>query len=240
MSFTLVQRAPASGVNDFAGGQSPANRAFGSNVTAGNLLIAYYEAVDPSATETLSITDTLGNSWTLLFSKYCYGNIYYAAWFCVANASGADTIHITGGSNAYQNGVILAEFNGPTLLDQVSTPTNWVASGTLTSGAITTTHADELILSFGATVTGFAGGTGGSIASPMALAVNGGWSYSSNYWSAQMGYKVVSSIQTGFAAVMDSGGSTGGSIVVASFYASGGGEGGGAAKKPNVPAFWTG
>jgi hypothetical protein len=216
---SIVQFAPPIGVYDFAAGQNPAQRSYSSNVTKGNTLVVYYVAVDPSATETLTIADNLngGQTWLPIFAHFNYGDSYHAAWYCVANATGPCQVSVSGGSNAYQNGVVVIELPGAYTLDQVSAASDG-SPATLVSNPITTLHANEVVMAFGAAANGFLGGNSGSVGAPLALATLSGWPFIANYSSSQIGFEFVSSIQIGLTASMGIGGNEG-SLVLASLYA---------------------
>jgi hypothetical protein len=226
MAISFVQAANGNFAN------SDPSTAFGSSVTAGNLLIAFYDGVYHFA-ETPVISDTLnGTAWTPIFD-YSDPNFsaHATAWYRVSAASGADTVTVTGGHSF--RGVTIAEFTGVSTADQI---TSFVyATTNLTSGPVTTATADELFISFG--ICSGQGWQTGSVTSPMSLL---GSDIDPNFGthSAQMGYQIVSSPQVGYTAQMSNPNSSNANIQLTTFS-------GGAPPPPppsnalsSIQAFW--
>ena len=198
MSIALVQA-----VNGFWVSTNVVSNTFTSPVTAGHLLIAH---VDGSWTYTrqLTITDTLGNAWIPIFvTQDSSSGEQSNVWYTFSKSSGANTVTVYGANNSF-NGMALAEFSGVVGIDQITVPRSQnggssVPLHTNTSNPVTTLYSEELLISFGCIAGGgYAGGAGGSVIAPMSLLANiGGPDY-----YAQMGYQIVSSIQTGYTAQM--------------------------------------
>jgi predicted secreted protein len=140
MSISLVQNTS----NNVPG--NPMSLAFGSNVTAGNLLIVGVGSTTGGASNsTISLSDTLGNTYTSLGKVEegvlsASGEIFY----CIANSSGANTVTATYSSGS---GIALhvAEFSGVSAVDQ-NAVTNDQTGTAADSGPVTTAFADELLL----------------------------------------------------------------------------------------------
>jgi len=135
--------APKQGISitgDFTGGRATA---FPSNITAGNLLVASFGG----AYATPSLTDTKGNTWTLVSGSLVNNAGDYAAmWYAIANSSGADTVTITGN---YPCSLDVAEFqvaSGTPTLDGYGTNTN-TASTSLTTTTSSASGAADLVIS---------------------------------------------------------------------------------------------
>src|SRR5208337_1110465 len=227
MSILKIQAADGIIMNGSGG--SPTTATFGSNVGVGNLLIAHfmdsYNAISPTSS-TYTISDTMGNIWTQLFFYYSFVGGTQQVWYCFANATGPDTISVAGGEpGVYFNGVEAAEFSGVGLPDQFSIPVWNGPINPFTSNPITTTQADELILSFGSIVANgqFAKDTPTStVVSPMSPLTISGYhnSFDSHdYYYSQMGYQIVSAIQTGYVASQGNPTSANGTVGIASFFA---------------------
>lgn len=199
---------------------SSQNVAFPGDVTLGDLLIVQYFSESSSAGSP-AISDSMGNVWAPLFNGQSgLGSCWHAAWYCLAKATGASTVFLTGGVSYC--GINIAEFSGADTIDTQSYNPNVYCGGGphfyVVSDPITTSHAACLIIVFGATEF-FSGGGSGSFSSPVTFVVT-----QTDAWSeygAQIGYHVVSSIQTGYTAQMATQ-DCGGSVAVVAFYAGGG------------------
>lgn len=75
--------------------QSQFSAVFGTNVTAGNLLIVGAATLVPG--DTLGISDTLGSTWNALCGNLTSGNLTARAWYAMNSGSGANTITVTAG-----------------------------------------------------------------------------------------------------------------------------------------------
>lgn len=142
MAIAFVQ-----GTGNFASGAGATlTAAYGSNVTAGNLLIVAGYSSNASVTPTLAVSDTQGNAWTSACEVSGWGGTPQDAqiFYAIAKTTGANTVTLTtSGSDTFRR-VCIHEYSGCDTLDQVSTNTG--ASGTtVSSGNVTTTVAAELL-----------------------------------------------------------------------------------------------
>jgi len=210
------------------GGGSPVNATFGSNVHAGNFIIAHfidsYNATTPTSSS-YTISDTMSNIWTQLFFYYSSVGGTQQVWYCFANSTGPDTVSVAGGEyGPYFNGVEAAEFSGVGLPDQYALPIWNGPINPFTSNPITTTQTHELIISFGSIVSsgGFAVGPPVStVVAPMLPLTLSGYHNPSDlldHYYAQMGYQIVSTIQIGYIASQGNPGSDNGTVGIASFF----------------------
>lgn len=140
----LVQSAVA---NNGSSGAIPAV-AMNSNVVGGDLLLAC-ELGHIDATATIGVTDTQVNTWTALpfaGTTGAGGTSEIQCFYAVARSSAADSMQITmSGPAVFDLNLIFAEYAGVTTLDQ-----NISASAT-SSGNITTTHNNEMLITFAVT-----------------------------------------------------------------------------------------
>ncbi len=230
MSIALVS-TQNTGINAATSG----SLAFSPNVTEGDLLLVVYASSNRFASASPTITDDLGNVWTLLIkltSSNSVTNGWTHVFWAVAKSSGADTVHYSGG--VVYSGIAISEFSGDGTpsLDQLGTVLDTVPSGSgpplMTSDPITTTVADELILLFDA---GFWNISSYGPVSPMSRldSLTDAWSET----FSQTGYEIVSSIQTGYTGVLSQSNNIwGASLVLASFC-----FGAAAPPAPKMPAI---
>ena len=147
---TLVQ---AVGVEQSGGGAI--NLPYGSDVTAGNVLVAAYAALGlDGVTNTVTITDSLSNTWALAGATTVAANTYGMAiyWTRTTNG-GADTVTAT--PSAFGGGLGrlgVHELAHVTALDQTAGAIG--PAYPLDSGPITTTHAVEMLFGWGASPSG--------------------------------------------------------------------------------------
>lgn len=129
-------------------------QAFGSNLTAGSILVVGF--LQGSTTATASISDS-GNSWTLqseTVASFAGISSKLYVWTAINTLNGVGdtvTINVTGGVNIHGNLFTIAEINGVNAVDQINSNNGQTSSGTtFTAAAITTTVANEIVISFGA------------------------------------------------------------------------------------------
>jgi hypothetical protein len=85
-------------------------------VTQGNILFVYARCRNFTSTPSpQSISDSLGNSWILLFSGVTQSDGQVDVWYAIANSSGLDTITVTGG--AYDHALHFCEMGGVDTID---------------------------------------------------------------------------------------------------------------------------
>lgn len=140
--------APVQSNTGSAGGYDSTTLAYLSNVTAGNLLTCSGAVWNGSEVTSITITDTLGSTWTVILSTNVSGGAPHKTWigYAIAPSSGANTVTIdpNGGGRYSSHGV--AEWSGPhaTPLD-VDGGTS-TGSSTSASDGITTTDPDALVI----------------------------------------------------------------------------------------------
>jgi hypothetical protein len=144
--------------------------AYTSNVTSGNLLVAFANAFSGSGL-TMTISDTQGNTWTAGCANgatACTGNAsadangcihdisgagdgFMCMWHAVASSSAADTVTVTQGSGTVTINLWILEFFGRTTLDVAATSNgNSSFNTSCTSGAsAAAAGAGELIVGAG-------------------------------------------------------------------------------------------
>ncbi len=85
--------------------------AFPNNVTSGNLLVVFF-VCQRTETPSQTISDTLGNTWSLLGSTNDNANLVatFMGWYTKTASGGADTITVTSASAA--SGIMVAEYSG--------------------------------------------------------------------------------------------------------------------------------
>lgn len=113
---------------------------YGTNVTAGNLLIVCAATGFPG--DTLGISDTLGSTWNSLCGNLTSGNLTARAWYAMNSGSGANTITVTasGGVDYCTYEVSGCKTSGA--LDATNAAAGATANGT--SGTITVGGAGYL------------------------------------------------------------------------------------------------
>ncbi|HEY5220975.1 MAG TPA: fibronectin type III domain-containing protein [Candidatus Paceibacterota bacterium] len=159
-AITFVQ---SNGGSDVAG---TTGVAFSTNVTAGDTLYAsVYDGYE--ANDTLSISDSKGNTWHIATTTSQEGDGDTAMVACApAGSTGADTVHFTFNGSGFELGdVLLYEAHGVTCgVDQMASLDNAGATTTCSSPQITTTNANDLVVNFcGAATHGvYSAGTGWS------------------------------------------------------------------------------
>jgi hypothetical protein len=120
------------------------NLAFSSNVTAGNLIVVSIHSYQPN---TYTVTDTRSNSYNLATSQEFAGdtNLKVFIYWAICASSGACTVTITPNTSGFIS-FGLHEYSGVAAsspLDQVNS--NQGTGTAVSSGAVTTTQADELL-----------------------------------------------------------------------------------------------
>lgn len=168
MAQALVQQT------SIGSGGSPVSKAYATNPTANNLLIAI--SVLFSGTGTVSgISDTIGNTWntwTGLPFQSATGLATLAAYYAFNTTTAADTVTITSSNSTLE--LYIAEFSGVStsaVADGAAGTADGASGATVTTPSITTTGGDDLLLSAfaggyssfgGSTPTWVQGGTDGS------------------------------------------------------------------------------
>ena len=139
---TLVQNPTAAN-----GSGTTVAKAFGSNVTAGNMLVAF-ATTDHNTTHTFSSPGDVWQTVGTFFESGAGQSISIGV--CFGASGGAKTVTATFGTTGTFNGIIIAEFsNSPayTALD-VNTPGQHVTGGNpVTDASMTTTADGDLVVS---------------------------------------------------------------------------------------------
>jgi hypothetical protein len=184
--------------------------------TAGNTIIVAVWWVNNATNSLTSVTDTAGNSYTLIGTKLLNSVTgKYMQWAYVTNCLGNASNAVTANLNVSARITVIAvQYSGlatSSVLDQTASGKDEAGgSATLTSAAFTTTQADELILEWGHAI--------GSV--PTA-----GAGYTSRVATVRtrLAEQIVSTVQTGATATQTLGGADNWSILVATFKMAGGG-----------------
>lgn len=129
--------------------------AFTSNVTSGNMLLvfAYTANQETAATiSVLSISDTLGNTYTLAGVKDIVNGLTshrVTCYYVVTTDSGANTVSVTATGPAGDDKVMdifIVELAGVTTLDGIASDSGVTTSGTKSTGTITVTGSSDIIV----------------------------------------------------------------------------------------------
>jgi outer membrane protein assembly factor BamB len=135
--------------------------AFSKANTAGNLIVAYVIWDNPGA---VTMSDTRGNTYTAATARQSWGNNWSAQVFYASGIkAGSNTVTATFGTSIKSFGIVyLHEYSGLANVSPVDVSASATgSSGSMSSGAVTTTQANDLLFAAGAsdkTVT--AAGTG--------------------------------------------------------------------------------
>ena len=145
-------------VQDTSGrGASPKSLTFGSNNTAGNLIVVGI-AAEGGGTTVSSITDTQGNTYTQAGTALYSASNDIEVWFAVAKSSAANTVTVTQTSGTID--VNIAEYSGVNTLDTSGGFTGGV-SAVVPSVTLTTATNNELLYGFqGAAAVNYTAGSG--------------------------------------------------------------------------------
>lgn len=148
-----------------SGSSSPSTAAYGTNVTAGNTLIVVinhgYNGCPPSLTDTQGNTYTTAVNGTSPGAYTGFGYVFYT----VASSSGANTVTATFGCSTLAYGLVM-EYSGLAASPFDATANHRNALGSAgnpqTSGPVTTTADDDLVISFwrGVSAPTFTAGSG--------------------------------------------------------------------------------
>lgn len=127
------------------------NVSFGSNTVAGNLIVVATGV--GSSTETVTITDSQGNSYSQA-NISTQASIPYriCVYYAIAGSSAANTVTMTPGANVANRRLLIHEYGGVDVFDATAQAT--AASGVASSGVAATTSAEELIFGWGINNTG--------------------------------------------------------------------------------------
>ncbi len=151
-TWSLIQNTGSISAN--GSGVTTYSQAFGSSVTAGNLLAVGAGIFDAGASATFGCTDTQSNTYTAVKSRAANGTCYGVLFTATAGSSGANTVTVTAtaGGATFFPGLGVAEFNpgsGATIsADGTATGTSTGAASVATS-AITISSTDLILGAIG-------------------------------------------------------------------------------------------
>jgi len=144
MAIAFVQAA-----NSVAGSAASLALAFGSNNTAGNMLLLTTRS--STGNPVISVTDSNGNDWQKI-STFSNSTSSVALFYAPNCKAGANTVTLFRVASTGNISMVIMEYSGVNTLDQSATagPTT---SNSFSSGNITTTQANELLIGYGANET---------------------------------------------------------------------------------------
>lgn len=153
-----------------------------SAVTGGNLLVV---VVCTGSSNSLTASDTLGTTYTLIKSMPNYGGTELYLWAGIAPAGGSNTVSVSGLTSSPYSDIGVAEFTvSTTTLDGVVQSTTSGGSPTTTLTTTTSVINDLLIAVVGSQS---GGGT---------VTMTSGWTKifsSTSYYQLSLGYQIASS-----------------------------------------------
>ena len=145
LPISVIQRSSGFDNNGSTGSVASA---FGSAVTAGNTLlaVAVFEGSN-SAFNSLSATGSLGNTFTAVYSNFnATASMGIKVFASYSSAGGSSTITINDGYNLVNAYFYEVAGLGSSSAFDVGALTEQTSTGSLSSPAVTTTHANELLL----------------------------------------------------------------------------------------------
>lgn len=172
LSFPCYVEVPNPKLIQSAAVNGPASAAFPGNLTAGNCVVVIAQSSHaPGSPDTISATDTLGNTFVNIQSDTRTGSSVSVAVLVAYNVlGGADTVTCASSVGGSFDHIIIMEFANVATASAFDVG-NVVDSGipfggaTLTAGPVTTTQARELMI-------GWAGGSGGGLNQQSGVAWN--------------------------------------------------------------------
>lgn len=121
--------------------------AFSGSVVTGNMIFVSVHSENQDAS---SCSDNQSNTYTPVAASVTYFDVARARQFYALNVTGGSvTVTCTFAGSAPWRAMVIGEYENATAIAQTNTGTG--ASGTLTSGNITTTVADALLIGAGDT-----------------------------------------------------------------------------------------
>ena len=143
---SLVQH-PVPSVDDLTTGTT-SSKAYGSNVTAGNVLLAF--AGTDTAT-TLSVSDNVEGAWTPLGSLVSgaggLASWRFQAFVKVAGSSGARTVTVTSGASSTRRTLDIFEYSGVGAVESVASQNSNSGAGTsFTAPAATPGSSSDIVV----------------------------------------------------------------------------------------------
>ncbi len=141
--------------------QTAVGTAFSQAQTAGNLNVVVI-GWNNATSNIVSVTDTAGNTYQLAAPTTRRGTVSQAIYYAKNIVAGANTVNVTFNASTPYVDVRIAEYAG---LDRVNpldvTRSASGVNGQVSSGAVTTTTARELLVGAGTTTGGFTGAGSG-------------------------------------------------------------------------------
>lgn len=210
---TVIQSTGNAGLTSSAG---PFTQAFASNNTLGNTLVAI-GWMNGVSSNTPSVTDTKGNTWTLIKSAVSANGSQLSSFIAVNCKAGANTVSLTSnGTPTAGNLFCIAEINGANTIDQLAFAAGSLGNGaTIVTPSITTLQANSIVISCTQ--------TGNAATSSVSQTQLGQVAGSSSYGNAQ--YETESSTGT-FNGTFTTTGTTASGITFNLYNVSSGGGGG--------------
>jgi hypothetical protein len=132
------------------GSGTTASLAFPSANTSGNLIVVYVVWDNPG---TVTVSDTRGNNYTAATARQAWGNNWSAqAFYASSILGGSNTVKATFGTAITSFGIVyLHEYSGLATASPVDVSASATGtSASMSSGAVTTTQANDLLFAAGA------------------------------------------------------------------------------------------
>lgn len=158
-----VQKVGIAGGNN--GAVATVTCAFAANNAAGNLIVVGGGDAGATSGHTLSVSDSLGNTYTAAQSNFTgANNDVLSLWYVASSLAGANTVTVTVSGTGADHYCWAAEYSGiatVTPLDQTTAAANAGVTA-WTSGNVTTTQASELLIGWAMGGNGAATATAGT------------------------------------------------------------------------------
>lgn len=158
-----VQKVGINGGNN--GATTTVTCAFASNNAAGNLIVVGGGDAGATSGHTLSVSDSLGNTYTAAQSNFTgTNNNVLSLWYAANILAGANTVTVTVSASGFDHYCWAAEYSGvvtATPLDQSVTGVN-ISTTSFTSRNVTTTQASELLIGWSMSGNGSATASAGA------------------------------------------------------------------------------
>jgi hypothetical protein len=181
-AISLVQSTTTPG--NYAGTATAVSASFPSNNTAGNLIIVVLSATGGTGTATGTISDTVGDTFTLATSTPCtgaqcgYDPINNTLYYAKNIKGGANAVTFQWTSSVGYYSMAIFEYSGLSTSNPLDAMNSGSTSGstTFTTGSSTTSLANELLFSFF--------GTYSTCATTANTTIGSGWAAETNNYEA--------------------------------------------------------
>lgn len=224
LSICLPARAALSVVQaqsaETVSGSTSTTQSVNINTTAGNLLVAFIRQGSDN-TSTVTVSDSASQTWTQVSSSPVHSSQtnFTGYMFYIPNSAAVASVTVTFSVAVKNRSITVYEISGAAtsspLDGNVSSSTS-VAATSLTSGSLTTTNANDILL-YGVSPDGASGG----------FTVGSGFTFQTNSNTntrEAMQYEIVSSVQTNVTTSMSWATSQTGAVgIFAAFKAASGG-----------------